>query len=99
MKIDIDDITWEMYCEYLGIPVYEPFKEVEEHIEKELQIKQNIFNYLKEFTSTGDRAVKRELYNDYFLCTMDKNYFLASDFYKYLVNRNRIEIINKILEK
>ena len=99
MKAGFEDITWEMYCEYLGIPVYEPFKQVEEQIEKELQIKQNIFNYLKEFTSTGDRAIKRELYNDYFLCTMDKDYFLASNFHKYLVNKNRIEIINKILEK
>jgi hypothetical protein len=106
MKIDFEDITWEMYCEYLGIPVYEPFKQVEEHIEKETGIKQNIFNYLNyhpfyaqqmalEFTST--RAVKRQLYNDYFLCTMDKDYFLESGFNKYLINKNRLDLINKII--
>lgn len=73
--IQIDDITWEMYCEYLGVPFFEPFK----------------LNFMYKDTAKA--------YEDFLICTLDRDYFLDSGFHKYLINKNRLDLINKILEE
>jgi hypothetical protein len=80
--MEIDDITWEMYCEYLGIPVFEPFNKKSKFI----------------FDPYNEKEI-RDFYEEYFLCIMDKNHFLNSKFHGYLINKNRLDLINKILNE
>lgn len=90
--INNDDITWEMYCEYLNVPLFEPFKSVSNADLCEM-LKDDLENKIG-----MSKLDKFAVYQDFLTCTMDKDYFLNSTFHKYLINKNRLDLINKILK-
>jgi hypothetical protein len=120
MKIDFEDITWEMYCEYLGVPFFEPVDKKTKIIvdEKGIDIESFQINCEKkkditkrwEYLYALEQAVitpeedmeeleRRRWYIDYLEYTMDKSKFLKSDFYAYLINKNRTELIEEMLDE
>lgn len=100
MKVNFDDITWEMYCEYIGVPVFEPFskKYIENKNLTNAWQHVIIYDHILQIEDDPEEFQKRSWYQDYFICSMDKGYFLKSGFYQYLVNKNRTELINNILK-